>query len=62
MMNGNLIRTQWVSSHQEAKSSSLQGIPPQELEQVIKYALENPQELYPGQGPPLELQQDLPES
>ena len=58
MMNGRLTRTQWMSSHQEPKSSSLRGIPVEELDGVIQYALDNPQELYPGQGLPLNYEQE----
>lgn len=54
MVKGQLPRTQWMSTQQGSKPSRPQGIPQGEIERVIRYALEHPQELYPGDGPPLQ--------
>lgn len=59
MTSGRLLRTRWMRSQQDPESSRLRGIPLEELEQVIQYALANPQEMYPGQGPPLASEEGL---
>ena len=47
-----------MSLQQDPQTSRLRGIPQEELEQIIQYALANPQEMYPGQGPPLQQDED----
>lgn len=59
MTSRRLLRTRWMSSRQDPESSRLRGIPLEELERVIQYALANPQEMYPGQGPPLASEEGL---
>ncbi|KAK9830849.1 hypothetical protein WJX74_009962 [Apatococcus lobatus] len=58
MTSGRLMRTRWMSLQQDPQTSKLRGILPEELEGVIQYALANPQEMYPGQGPPLIQEED----